>query len=514
MVFLRSNDADKAVITALNASQAVIEFSPTGDILTANDNFLACVGYGLDEIRGRHHSLFCDPAYAASDAYRDFWRDLAAGRFRSDVFKRFGKGGRVLWLQASYNPIRDRSGKVVKIVKFASDITEQKRREQDARGKIDAIDRSQAVIEFTPTGEILTANGNFLNALGYNIDEVRGRHHRLFCDPAYAASDAYRDFWARLGRGEFQSGEFRRIGKGGREIWIQAIYSPILDDDGAVIKVVKFASDVTRMVRKRQSCERATASFGDVVNQIGAAREKTVIASSASNETGAIINSVAAAAEELSQSVREIAENMSSARGSVEGVFRHAETANASAGGLNASAASMSNVVTLIQDIAGQINLLALNATIESARAGEAGKGFAVVASEVKSLANQAARSTQTIASEISTMQAVTTEVVDALGLISGSMTHVLDNVSAVASAMEQQNAVTSEITHNMQGAVVAVRDINDGLANISQTFGEVAAASEQVKREMDALNADDAPDDRMTDAPMRDVPTQAFMAA
>ena len=157
---------------------------------------------------------------------------------------------------------------------------------------------------------------------------------------------------------------------------------------------------------------------------------------------------------------------------------------------LNASAAAMSNVVTLIQDIAAQINLLALNATIESARAGEAGRGFAVVASEVKSLANQAARSTQTIANEIATMQAVTTEVVDALGLISGSMTHVLENVSAVASAMEQQSAVTSEITNNMQGAVVAVRDINDGLANISDTFGEVAAASEQVKREMDALNA------------------------
>jgi methyl-accepting chemotaxis protein len=490
MVFLRSNDADKAVITALNASQAVIEFSPTGDILTANDNFLACVGYGLDEICGRHHSLFCDPAYAASDAYRDFWRDLAAGRFRNGVFKRRHKDGRTLWLQASYNPVRDKSGKVVRIIKCASDVTERRRLEMDAQGKIDAIDRSQAVIEFTPGGDILTANANFLSALGYRLDEIEGQHHRLFCDPAYAASDAYHDFWARLARGEFQSGEFRRLGKGGREIWIQAIYSPILDEDGVVIKVVKFATDVTRMVLRRQGNERATDSFGQVVGQIGEAREKAAVASTASNETGAIINSVAAAAEELSQSVREIAENMSSARVRVEGVFRHTETANASAGGLNASAAAMNNVVALIQDIAGQINLLALNATIESARAGEAGKGFAVVASEVKSLANQAARSTQTIAGEIATMQAVTAEVVEALGLISGSMTHVLENVSAVASAMEQQSAVTSEITHNMQGAVVAVRDINDGLANISHAFGEAAAASEQVKRDMDALNA------------------------
>jgi methyl-accepting chemotaxis protein len=483
-------DDTRAVIAALNASQAVIEFTPAGDILTANDNFLTCVGYSLDDIVGRHHRLFCEPGYADTQAYRDFWRDLAAGQFRSGVFKRVGRDDRTIWLQASYNPIRDKAGRVIKVIKFAADITEQKRRELDSGGKIDAIDRSQAVIEFTPAGEILTANANFLDAMGYSLAELTGQHHRLFCEPDYAASQAYRTFWTDLAQGRFQSGEFKRLGKGGREIWIQAIYSPIIDDAGQVIKVVKFATDVTAMVRKRQSCERATTSFGNVFVQIGEAQEKAVIASSASNETGAIINSVAAAAEELSQSVREIAENMSSARVSVEGVFRHTESANASAGGLNASAAAMSNVVTLIQDIAAQINLLALNATIESARAGEAGRGFAVVASEVKSLANQAARSTQTIANEIATMQAVTTEVVDALGLISGSMTHVLENVSAVASAMEQQSAVTSEITNNMQGAVVAVRDINDGLANISHTFGEVAAASEEVKREMDALNA------------------------
>ena len=180
-----------------------------------------------------------------------------------------------------------------------------------------ALNASQAVIEFTPGGDILTANDNFLACVGYRLDEIAGRHHSLLCDPDYVATDAYRDFWARLGRGEFQSGEFRRIGKGGRDVWIQAIYSPILDEDGKVIRVVKFATDVTRMVLRRQGNERATDSFGHVVGQIGAAREKTVIASSASNETGAIINSVAAAAEELSQSVREIAENMSSARVSV-----------------------------------------------------------------------------------------------------------------------------------------------------------------------------------------------------
>ncbi|MDI7775480.1 PAS domain-containing methyl-accepting chemotaxis protein [Asticcacaulis sp. EMRT-3] len=490
MFFKAADNNDKAIIAALNASQAIIEFTPRGDILTANDNFLKTVGYRLDELAGRHHSLFCDPAYAASDAYRAFWQDLAAGHFRADTFKRQGKGGRIIWLQASYNPIRNDAGKVIKVIKFATDITAQRRNELDVAGKIAAIDRSQAVIEFTPTGDILTANGNFLAAVGYELGEIAGRHHRMFCEPDYVASEAYREFWARLGRGEFQSGEFKRVGRGGREIYIQAIYSPILDDAGQVIKVVKFASDVTKMVHRRQGSERANRNFGTVVGQIFEAQEKATVASGASSETGAIINSVAAASEELSQSVRAISDNMSSARTSVEGVFKHAETANLSAETLNKSASAMNNVVTLISDIAGQINLLALNATIESARAGEAGKGFAVVASEVKSLANQAARSTQTIAGEIATMQSVTNEVVEALGLISGSMTHVLENVASVASAMEQQNSVTSEITYNMQSAVTAVREITDSLANINQTFSQVAETSENVRREMDALAA------------------------
>lgn len=486
----RANNDDKGIIAALNASQAVIEFTPDGKILTANDNFLRAVNYKLDEIIGRHHSLFCDEAYVNSDTYRQFWASLARGEFQSNVFKRFGKNRQEIWLQATYNPIKDSKGKVLKVIKFASDITAAKAIELDHSGKIEAINRSQAVIEFTPLGEVITANANFLKALGYRLEEIKGQHHRMFCEVAYTQSPDYRTFWDSLARGDFRAAEYKRLGKGGKEVYIQATYNPIFNDTGAVIKVVKFATDITDTVLKRHRSEELNRELGTVIGQINTASEIANSASTASHETGAIINSVAAAAEEMSQSVKEISSSMSSARISVQGVFDHTEKVNLSAGTLNTSAESMNNVVTLIQSIASQINLLALNATIESARAGEAGRGFAVVASEVKSLANQAASSTKSIAEEISKMQAVTGEVVGALGLISTSMTNVLENVSSVASAIEQQSAVTSEISSNMNQAVTAVHDIDESLGNISDTFTKVAEASDRVKKEMDRLAA------------------------
>ncbi len=481
-------------MAALSASQAVIEFTPAGIILTANENFLNVTGYTLNELRGRHHSLFCEPDHVSSDDYRQFWQSLAQGRFQAAAFKRRGKDGRVLWLQATYNPVRDVTGKVIKVIKFASDVTDAKRREIDFAGKVEAIGRAQAVIEFTTDGKVLTANQNFLDTLGYGLDEIQGKPHATFCDPAYAASAEYRHFWSELKAGRFQTGEFRRLGKGGREVFIQANYNPIFDDTGAVVKVVKFATDITGNVqRRRRNDELGQTIHGDlggVITSMTEANKMTASATSMSGETSSVISAMAAAAEELSQSVHEIAQNMSQARGGVESVFKHAETANAQAATLNASAASMTNVVSLIQGIAGQINLLALNATIESARAGDAGRGFAVVASEVKNLANQAAASTQTIAGEIATMQSVTNEVVGALSLISNSMNTVLENVASVAGAIEQQNSVTGEITHNMQTAVRSVHDISDSLGRISQTFAQVSAASEQVKQSVDTLVA------------------------
>jgi methyl-accepting chemotaxis protein len=487
-------DTNKQVLEALDHSQAIIEFTPDGTITKANARFLSAVDYDARDITGRHHSLFCSPETVQSEDYRVFWSDLRNGIFKEGEFKRLGRGGRVVWLQASYNPVRDRSGEVVRVVKFASDVTAAKMKSLDAAGKTAAIERAQAVIEFTPRGDILTANANFLAAMGYRLDEIAGRHHNMFCDGAYTASAEYRQFWDALAAGEFRSAEYRRIGKGGKDVYIQASYNPVFDDTGEVIKVVKFATDVTPQVLQRLNNEKLSheinAQLEGVIRQMVEATQMTSASSAASTETGAMVNSVAAASEELSASVRDISASMHQAKSGVEGVFRYAETAQSSADALNASALSMTGIVEVIQGIASQINLLALNATIESARAGEAGRGFAVVATEVKNLANQAARSTQTISQEIGTMQTVASEVVSTLALISTNMTSVLENVSSIAGAIEQQNSVTAEISGNMQAAVSAVGEIEHNLGRISDAFNQVASESDKVKDKVEALVA------------------------
>ena len=235
----------KGSVAAISKSQAVIEFALDGTILTANQNFLNALGYALDEIRGRHHSMFVAPAMHSSNEYRQFWQKLGRGEFDAGQYKRIGKGGKEIWIQASYNPILDAAGRPYKVIKFATDITEQKARFADLEGQIAAIHKSQAVIEFSLDGRILSANDNFLAALGYRIDEIRGQHHSMFVDATYRQSPEYRVFWDKLGRGEYDAGQYRRLGKGGREIWIQASYNPILDANGKAFKVVKYATDIT-----------------------------------------------------------------------------------------------------------------------------------------------------------------------------------------------------------------------------------------------------------------------------
>ena len=234
-----------AVLEALGRSQATIEFEPDGTILTANANFLGAMGYALDEVQGKHHRMFVDPAEAASVEYARFWSGLRDGEFRSSEFKRLAKGGREIWIQASYNPIFDEDGKVVKVIKFATDITEEKLKAADYEGQISALSKAQAVISFDPKGQILDANENFLATVGYSLEEIAGQHHRMFCEPELASSAEYRRFWAELAAGEHKEGEFKRLAKGGRELWLQATYNPIFDPSGRVAKVVKFASDIT-----------------------------------------------------------------------------------------------------------------------------------------------------------------------------------------------------------------------------------------------------------------------------
>lgn len=249
MLFKKSKDANNEEIEALGRSQAVIYFTPEGTILKANQNFLSAMGYTLEEVKGQHHRMFCDPNYAQTSEYKEFWSKLAQGEFQAAQFKRFGKGGKEIWIEASYNPIVDRTGKVSMVVKYATDITQQKMIFADFEGQLSAINRAQAVIEFNMEGTIISANKNFLHVMGYNIDEVKGKHHRMFADPEYAKSDEYKKFWQRLNDGEYFVAEFQRFGKDGKEVWIQASYNPIIDMNGRPFKVVKYATDITDQKR-------------------------------------------------------------------------------------------------------------------------------------------------------------------------------------------------------------------------------------------------------------------------
>ena len=468
------SDDTKGKLAALDRSQAIIEFKLDGTILTANQNFLSAMGYTLAEVVGQHHSMFVEPADKASPEYAQFWAALGRGEFQAAQYKRLAKGGREIWIEASYNPVLGRDDKPVKIVKFATDITRQKADDADRAGQIAAIRKSQAVIAFTLDGTILDANDNFLAAVGYALDEIKGKHHSMFVEPAYRTSAEYTQFWKALQRGEYQAGQYKRFGKGGREIWIQASYNPILDASGKPMKVVKFATDITQQMKVLADLRRM---IEDIDQAVARSNEQGDEAARSTSETSGNMQTMAAAAEELAASVGEISESMVKARSATDSAFDQTTAAGTLTKRLSETAAAMGGIVGLIQNIAGQINLLALNATIEAARAGEAGRGFAVVASEVKNLANQAAKATEQISGEIDGVQAVSSDVVGALDGIRSSVEVMRQYVVATASAVEEQSVVTREMSTNMQAAAGAVQGISQNVAVISSEVGHVAQA-------------------------------------
>lgn len=270
----QSESSNDLIVKALNKSLAVIEFEPSGRIITANSNFLNAMGYRLEEVQGQHHSMFVALDEAQSSEYKNFWQRLRGGEFISDEFKRFANGGRDVWIQATYNPIIDSQGQVLKVIKFATDITEQKQQSAEAQGQLEAISKSQAVIEFNLDGTIITANDNFLNGLGYQLSEIKGQHHKLFVDPQYAKTNEYKQFWDKLGRGEYDSGEYMRIGKQGQEIWIQASYNPIFDLNGKPYKVIKYASDITA----QKQLERESKKAADLASALSVCQANVMIA--------------------------------------------------------------------------------------------------------------------------------------------------------------------------------------------------------------------------------------------
>ncbi|MBW6421810.1 PAS domain-containing methyl-accepting chemotaxis protein [Rhizobium sp. XQZ8] len=506
--------SNAAILEALSRSQAIIEFDMNGTILDANENFCKAVGYSLSEIVGKHHRIFVDPTDAGSKDYADFWRRLGTGKFDQGKYKRFGKGGREIWIEATYNPIL-RGGKPYKVLKFATDITTARKRALEDRGKLDALSRAQAIIEFTPTGEIITANENFCTALGYSLSEIVGKHHSIFCEADYARSTAYQQFWRDLGTGKFAADQFTRVAKDGHQVFIQASYNPIIDDSGKVFKVVKFATDVSERVKVVKELGAGLSRLADCnIRQtidtpfipefeplrrdfnasIGAFQETLMGVLKQTNtlngngkemheaadqlslrtkEQAASLEQTSAALEEVTATVRSSSANTDDTRKLVKNALQSASTSSSvvqetitAMQRIEGASAEITQIIGVIDEIAFQTNLLALNAGVEAARAGEAGKGFAVVAQEVRELAQRSAKAAKEIK-----------------GLIENSGREVTEGVrlvDATGVALHEIEQFVASIDNNMQTLATAAREQSVGLSEINNTVAQLDRMTQQ----------------------------------
>jgi methyl-accepting chemotaxis protein len=540
-------DADsRGQIAAIGRSQVVVELDMNGTVREVNENFVRALGYTRAEVIGKHHSMFVEAAFAGSAEYRGFWEKLNRGEPDIGSYKRIAKGGREVWIQASYSPILDLNGKPFKVVKYASDITEQKTRAADFEGQLAAIGRAQAVIEFELDGTIRSINDNFTQVLGYSSDDVRGKHHSMLVDPAIGGTAEYRAFWAKLARGEPDAGRYRRIAKGGRDVWLQASYNPILDTNGRPFKVVKFATDVTEQMQMAQQLELTVkqtqitvkaASEGDLTARIPVSGKSgelealchgvnsmldstaelvtRVKAASAEVQAGAqeiskgtlnlsqrteqqasSLEETASSMEEMTSTVKQTADNAGQANQLAMAARQQAEKGGAvvssavsAMGGINAASKKIADIIGVIDEIAFQTNLLALNAAVEAARAGEQGRGFAVVATEVRNLAGRSATAAKEIKALIQDSVAKVDEgskLVDESGRtleeIVTAVKKVTDIVAEIAAASREQSSGIEQVNK-------AVMQMDQTTQQNAALVEEASAASQAIVEQAQALN-------------------------
>ncbi|WP_328440748.1 methyl-accepting chemotaxis protein [Methylovorus menthalis] len=517
-------------LAAISKVQGVIEFNLDGTVITANQKFLDILGYTLDEAKGKPHSTFVDAETRNSSEYKAFWERLRAGQYDAGVYKRIAKSGQEVWLQASYNPILDMDGKPFKVVKYATDITEQELKQADFSGQLAAIAKSQGVIEFNLDSTVLSANQKLLDILGYTLQEAEGKLHSTFVDAETRLSDEYRQLWERLRAGQYDTGVYKRMAKNGREVWLQASYNPIFDLNGKPFKIVKYATDITAQVLSTQAMSRtveetqamvATAKTGDLTNRISLddktselralcegvnalidnmagiitqiKRSSDSISTSANEiatgnndlsqrteEQASMLEETASSMEELASTVRQNANN---ARQANQLVHNASETAVKGGGvvneviltmsGISESSRKIVDIISVIDGIAFQTNILALNAAVEAARAGEHGRGFAVVASEVRNLAQRSASAAKEITQLITASVAKVKEGSTLVAEAGSTMSDIVASVQSVANIM-------AEITHASTEQSTGIEQVNVAVSNMDQVTQQNAALVEE----------------------------------